>query len=121
MARRRTSTNDNSEGDSNLELETNLDSEKTLESPAKTEPETTTKEVGEPKPEPNQTSLTDVNQQKPLAEETKPKPAKQESKREFTPAERTASVCVVCGDKKMTDSKGRPKCPANKAVCPYLH
>jgi hypothetical protein len=45
---------------------------------------------------------------------------KEVKKRIFTAAEKTASVCVVCGDKKATGIDGKPKCPSNNSECPYL-
>ena len=55
--------------------------------------------------------------------EPKPESKKEESKpkkRTFTPSEKVARVCVVCGDKKATGLDGNPKCPSKNPDCPYL-
>lgn len=57
---------------------------------------------------------------KPPEPVKEPEPKKEVKKRIFTAAEKTASVCVVCGDKKATGIDGKPKCPSNNSECPYL-
>lgn len=57
---------------------------------------------------------------KPPEPVKEPEPKKEVKKRIFTTAEKTASVCVVCGDKKATGIDGEPKCPSNNSECPYL-
>lgn len=76
-------------------------------------PELNIKSEGSPEPE----FKPEAKPPEPVKE---PEPKKKEKKRIFTEAEKTASVCIVCGDKKSTGIDGKPKCPSNNSECPYL-
>ena len=71
-------------------------------------------ESPEPKPKPEE-KVPEPPKEPEVKKEDKPK-----QKRTFTAAEKTSTICVLCGDKKATGMDGKPKCPSNNSECPYL-